>query len=426
MTETSEAPPEHPAFSLKDGRYAYHDNDLVVALPHLELLRAELQQHGFAVDHHRVRRSDLLGLALVPLTGTGDAVRRIVDRARHVEAPTRSRSAGPLAPDSQLDQVLWSLRQIFAARYAGWTPSLGKNRLVGRVHGVGEVSHGGADDPEPAAPPQPAARSQGPGVGVRVGVLDTGLYPQPWLAGGWVARFSDVERGEAHEYAEGHATFVTGCILSQAPSATVEVRRVLSADGTAQSWDVAEEIVRFGRDLDVLNLSFVCYTEDAEAPLVLAAALDRLDPDLVVVAAAGNHGTAGLPGLPASHGSPAKPAWPAALERVIAVGAAHTGGERADFSPAAPWVDVLAPGVKLRSTYPSATIARESFSGWATWSGTSFSAALVSGAIASATDPGRVTSRSAAADIMQSATTSAVPVQPTSEPQTPFLTVTGL
>ena len=89
---------------------------------------------------------------------------------------------------------------------------------------------------------------------------------------------------EPREYPEGHATFVTGCILSQAPEAMVQVRRVLGADGTAESWDVAEEIVRFGRDLDILNLSFVCHTEDGEAPLVLAAAIERLDPYLVVVA----------------------------------------------------------------------------------------------------------------------------------------------
>ena len=46
----------------------------------------------------------------------------------------------------------------------------------------------------------------------------------------------------------------------------------------------------------------------------------------------------------------------------------------AEFSPRQPWVDLLAPGVGVRSLYKA--------SGYATWDGTSFSAAGVSGAIA--------------------------------------------
>ena len=136
-------------------------------------------------------------------------------------------------------------------------------------------------------------RAAGPGRGVRIGVLDTRLYPQPWLAGGWAARYSDTLTDFSQTLtAEGHATFVTGLILRQAPGATVEVRGVLDEDGTAYSWDVAKAMVEFGRSgLDILNLSFSCYTEDGEPPLVLSAAVDRLPQDVVVVAAAGNHGS---------------------------------------------------------------------------------------------------------------------------------------
>ena len=58
---------------------------------------------------------------------------------------------------------------------------------------------------------------------------------------------------------------------------TVDVRGVLSdVDGESDSWTVAKEIVALGRDhVDVLNLSFVCYTEDGQPPLVLATAIDR-------------------------------------------------------------------------------------------------------------------------------------------------------
>ena len=46
----------------------------------------------------------------------------------------------------------------------------------------------------------------------------------------------------------------------------------------------------------------------------------------------------------------------------------------AEFSPRQPWVDLLAPGEDVRSLYKA--------SGYATWNGTSFSAAAVSGAVA--------------------------------------------
>jgi membrane-anchored mycosin MYCP len=377
-------------------------DDLVVGLPSLQLVTAELETFG--IDPGPARTSADLGLALVSLKGGEDVVPRVRSAALAVEGDRP-------APDDDeplLDQVLWALRRIFASRYAGWTPLLGKNRLVGRVHGVGEVSHGGCSDPTPADPVlSPPQRGTGPGTGVRVGVLDTGLYAQPWLAGGWAARYGDLVRETpTHLYPEGHATFIAGLVLNQAPGATVEVRQVLGADGTADSWTVAQEIVRFGNSgLDVLNLSFVCYTEDGEAPLLLAAAVDRLDPHLVVVAAAGNHGAVDVGDADQNAKERIRPAWPAALDDVVAAGAAKPDGSRAGFSPDAPWVDVITRGTQLRSTYlhsasgsPGATAVK--FEGWASWEGTSFAAALVSGAVAAGTQPGRTSGREALRSIL--------------------------
>ena len=393
--------PENQPDVVGERPYDYKPDELVVALPHLNLVLGVLNGGlGPADPTAEVRRSDILGLALIPLRTSQEAVDRIVAEAREV----RKEQGEPLRdepfPDQgrALEKVLWSLRRIIAARYGGWTPSLGKNRFVGRVHGVGEISHGAGVDPPKGIPaPAQPPRKEGPGAGVRVGVLDTRVFPQPWLAGGWVSRPEDVDVNEPNKFAEGHATFVTGCILSQAPAATVQVRRVLGSDGTAESWDVAEEIVRFGRDLDILNLSFVCHTEDGEAPLVLATAIDRLDPDLVVVAAAGNHGR--------HSGRRVKPAWPAALR------ARHRGwggdAQMADpvpFSPDAPWVDIRAAGDWVHSTYPKGRIGDKPFdTGWAKWSGTSFAAALMSGKIAAVTDrPSGITARKATADILNS------------------------
>ena len=93
----------------------------------------------------------------------------------------------------------------------------------------------------------------------------------------------------------------------------------------------------------------------------------------VVVAAAGNSA------------SP-RPCYPAALRTSSASGRSTAPG-RAWFSNYGGWVDACAPGVDVVSTFFSGVtdkvndLTRE-FEGWATWSGTSFSAPKVAAAIA--------------------------------------------
>jgi len=311
-----------------------------------------------------------------------------------------------------LDRFLWALRKLFAAEYAGWTPTLGKNRLVGNVGGGGRISHGGGNNPsQAAAPVTPLLHPEAASLRTTVGIVDTAVAGQPALVGGWVGGSADVlaERPQYPAVA-GHGTFVTGLVRKTAPGCVVKVRKVLDPDtGEADAWTVANEIVALGRTgLDVLNLSLVCYTEDGQPPLVLASAIDRLDPHVVVVAAAGNHGDFGD-----DPNERRKPAWPAALDDVIAVGAARQDGTRPSFTPAnVPWIDVCAPGVAVVSTYltgqvelnlsdpPSET---EEFEGWAEWDGSSFAAALVSGAIAARTDACQVPARQAWLDLLATA-----------------------
>jgi membrane-anchored mycosin MYCP len=385
-------------------------DELVVSLEHLRLVTTEIERALSANDRSDVvltsEKSPDLGLALLRISETEKTAGLLADRVTSERIPDDERYPDPEDSSSPIDRVIWALRTLFRHRYSGWIPLLGKNRLVGRVHGVnGIVIHTGEHEPDMEHKPLPP-RGTGPGQGVRVGVIDTGLYPNEWLAGGWAARYSDLIPSDASATTvAGHATFVTGLILSQAPGATVEVRRALNDQGEADSWTVAQEIVRLGRSgVDVLNLSFACYTDDGQAPAVLATAIDRLDPKIVVVAAAGNHADA-PPEQTDGVDMRGVPAWPAALEDGIAVGAVDQAGRRAGFSPAAPWVDLYARGVEVRSTFLSQALAPGKsaptpFGGWASWTGTSFAAALVSGAIAASTQPGRTTSKEAAADIL--------------------------
>ena len=103
-----------------------------------------------------------------------------------------------------------------------------------------------------------------------------------------------------------------------------------------------------------MNLSFGCYTDDGEPPLVLARAVSLVSAEILLVAAAGNHGNidelkkqGDLKDASWARGlTPKTPVWPAAFDEVIAVGATD-----APFSPQTPWVDLTAPGMNVVSTY---------------------------------------------------------------------------
>ena len=172
--------------------------------------------------------------------------------------------------------------------------------------------------------------------------------------------------------------FRSGLILRQAPGATVVVKEGLDDQASADSWSLARTIADLASSsTDVVNLSLGCLTDDNQPPLVLTAALAALGPGTVAVAAAGNNG--------ATDRQCPRPEWPAALDTVITVGALDDRNHPAPFSPEAPWVDVVAPGVEVVSTavprHPGGAL-------FAAWSGTSFASAVVSGAIAARVVPG--------------------------------------
>jgi hypothetical protein len=195
--------------------------------------------------------------------------------------------------------------------------------------------------------------------------------------------------------AAGHGTFIAGLITQVAPGCRVTVHRVLSTFGDGDEANIADRIDVIRADLleqpeedptrTVLSLSFGGYAfKDAEVLAVAIAAIQTLG--VVVVASAGNDGTC-------------RPPLPAALPNVVSVGAIGPYGPAA-FSNYGPWVKACAPGVDLLSTFfrnyegdtpaGDAGVDPDNFDGWALWSGTSFSAPVVAGALARTmlADPG--------------------------------------
>lgn len=364
---------------------AYRLDQIVVGLKHADLVSTALASLGAAPTS--VSRESGLGLALVEFDAAA-----ALHRVRETSETTGK--ASPFA----VDDVMRHLRTHFQARYGGWAPAMGKNRTVSRVVGTYHLWDGGTEGPTAiAAPVPPALRNPRIGPGSSVGIIDTAMHRHEWLDGAVLASPADLANPGGGPAATHHGTFVAGAVLSQAPGAVVHFVGGLGSDGSADSWDIACRIVELSRvhGLDVINLSLGCTTEDGQAPLVLKAAIAALAPETLVIAAAGNHGTVDGYTVPA-------PSFPAALDEVVSIGAEDGQGDPASFSPDTPWVDGIAPGVEVVSTYvsPAGT------SGYARWSGTSFAAALVSGMVAARTRDG-VPARAAWGQLVADAPTDA-------------------
>ncbi|MFG1604410.1 S8/S53 family peptidase [Actinoplanes sp. NPDC049265] len=261
----------------------------------------------------------------------------------------------------------------------------------------GLTSTGG---PESAAPPAsdrvagPATLPSGSGhAPIKVAVIDTGIpraLRDDQLLNGVERRDDNIDELDVLpagpdgllDYQAGHGTFVAGIIARVAPGAELSMYRAADTDGFATDRDIAEAILAAHADgAQIINLSLGVRTVDDLPPPATAAAVAKVAAEsqgqTVIVAAAGNNG------------DEAK-VWPADLDGVESV-----AGLTAYLMPA-PWssygdrvrFSTVAEGI--RSTYVSGVESPvfdpspDSFSGdaWAFWSGTSFAAPQIAGAVA--------------------------------------------
>jgi subtilisin family serine protease len=90
---------------------------------------------------------------------------------------------------------------------------------------------------------------------------------------------------------------------------------------------------------------------------------------------------------------------------VVAVGAVDAEGKRPPWSPNLDWIDCTALGVDVVADYLDGEVqltkTEAPFAGFAVWSGTSFAAATVSGAIAARMGSQRVGARQAYEDLLR-------------------------
>jgi hypothetical protein len=242
-------------------------------------------------------------------------------------------------------------------------------------------------------PSSPLARCEGPGRATVV-ILDTGVQDGNVIDGdvdlpcaaGALRDTPDLNVDAYLDIAAGHATFIHSIIERASPVAKILCEGVIHNDGDGDEVVIADALERVYDMLDdkvhlIVNLSFSGYYVDDREPPLIAYWIRRLVEDgAVVVAAAGNNGAC-------------RKKFPAAMPEVVSVGSIGPCGP-SSFSNHGPWVEACAPGEDLISRFfgkfdgayeavVSGSVPDiDEFSGWAMWSGTSFSTPTVVGALA--------------------------------------------
>ncbi|MEC1157700.1 MULTISPECIES: S8 family peptidase [Cytobacillus] len=209
------------------------------------------------------------------------------------------------------------------------------------------------------------------GKGIDIAVLDSGIAPHSDLtiSGG----VSTVDYTSSYTDDNGHGTHVAGVIASKddgngtrgvSPGANLYSVKVLDKKGAGKLTDIIEGIDwAIRKNVDIINMSLGT-TSDSEA---LRQVIDKANKQgILVVASAGNSGN--------SAGTDNSMAYPARYDSVISVGATDTNNRRANFSSTGVYLDVMAPGKGITSTYLNNT--------YGTGDGTSQAAPYVSGMLA--------------------------------------------
>ncbi len=209
---------------------------------------------------------------------------------------------------------------------------------------------------------------------VRVAVLDTGLSPLATsLWSNVVATKNCVVPGSpAYDLPNlsastsdvlnaglGHGTMVTGLIVQLAPNADLIIEKVADSSGGAKVWNVIRGLAdAVNRHAELCNVSLGTQQQLYGFRQVMSWASSN---GAIVIAPSGNDG---LPNA----------CSPADLPKVICVGGLLPDDTKAPFSNWDPRVVSAAPATGVKSTWWTGQVG--------VWSGTSFSAPLVTGGLA--------------------------------------------
>lgn len=216
-----------------------------------------------------------------------------------------------------------------------------------------------------------SAQAVADGRGIIVAVVDTGMDMTHPALGSVVAGYDFVDRDSDPSEVSGgqgygHGTLVAGLIKLVAPGATIMPIRAFGPDGRGTASNIAKAIRYAAQNgADIINLSFGTLGQ----PQAMRGSMNFALRRAIVVTAAGNSNT----NWPVP--------YPASVEEALTVAATDLLDYKAAISNYGSHVDLCAPGIELISAFPGGRFASAS--------GTSFSAALVSGAVALVRSSGR-------------------------------------
>ena len=255
---------------------------------------------------------------------------------------------------------------------------------------------------------------RGSGKGVKISIVDTGLYQKATGRHSWMSGVTGADDGGADGLTiaayGGHGTFGAGCARVVAPAADVFVASALPYAGADYETNIVRAIHQLLDDgvPDILVFTFVTDTRLSLGLLAFDLLYEeRLSQvkGLALLAPAGNDYST-------------KPKWPAAYPWVTSVGALDANCDRlADYSNRGPWVDVSGPGTDLvnafpdgayRCTEPGNNGELRQFTGMGRWSGTSFSTPTVAGMVAARASVTGVTAAVALQQLLAEARTDSV------------------
>lgn len=203
------------------------------------------------------------------------------------------------------------------------------------------------------------------GKGVTVAILDTGVVATAAFTTA-IRSINLVDAGADPAGFNGHGTAVASMVIGNdpltpgvAPGVSLLSVRIAGADGQSNSYLLAEGIVAaVDAGARLINISM---GSEGDSPLVRKAIEYAGERGALIIAAAGNYGTNQV-------------LYPAANDGVIAVGGVDATGEHLAFSNTGQAVDLAAPGYGINAAWPGDQSVMVS--------GTSFSAPIVTGAVA--------------------------------------------
>ena len=209
------------------------------------------------------------------------------------------------------------------------------------------------------------------GYGIKVAILDTGIdLDHPDLRGNIKGSINIIKPGKSADDKNGHGTHVAGIIsaldndigvIGTGPEISIYAVKVLDNKGSGKLSDIIEGLNWcINNNIQAINMSFGSPSENES----LYEAIFRVyQAGIIQIASAGNNG-----------GSGGTIEYPAKYTETIAVSAMDRGDQAASFSSFGPEIDLMAPGVDIRSTYKNAS--------YETMEGTSMSTPFVTGTVA--------------------------------------------